>query len=156
VEGVTGVARVAEALRRAGADCEVIEVPSSAHSASEAAAALGCSVAQIVKSLIFRAVASDTPVLVLVSGARRVDVARLAELVGEAVEQAAPAFVVERTGYAVGGVPPLGHDNPIVSYLDTSLLEFDRVWAAAGSANAVFSIEPRELIAATSAKVVAT
>ena len=147
--------RVAEELRRLGATAEVRELPESTRTATDAAAAVGCAVAQIVKSLVFRSVVSDEPVLVLVSGADRVDEALLAQVVGEAVEQATGKFVRERTGYAIGGVPPVGHAQPVVTYLDEHLLDHALVWAAAGTPRAVFCIAPAELVRITSARVVA-
>ena len=147
--------RVAEELRRLGATAEVREMPESTRTATDAAAAVGCAVAQIVKSLVFRSVVSDEPVLVLVSGADRVDEALLAQVVGEAVEQATGKFVRERTGYAIGGVPPVGHAQPVVTYLDEHLLAHALVWAAAGTPRAVFCIAPAELVRITSARVVA-
>jgi prolyl-tRNA editing enzyme YbaK/EbsC (Cys-tRNA(Pro) deacylase)/mannose-6-phosphate isomerase-like protein (cupin superfamily) len=156
VEGLARASsRVAEELRRLGATAEVREMPESTRTASEAAAALGCAVAQIVKSLVFRSVVSDEPVLVLVSGADRVDEGLLAQVVGEAVEQATGKFVRERTGYAIGGVPPVGHAQPVVTYLDGHLLDHALVWAAAGTPRAVFSIAPADLVRITSARVVA-
>jgi prolyl-tRNA editing enzyme YbaK/EbsC (Cys-tRNA(Pro) deacylase) len=146
--------RVAEELRRRGVPGKVIEVPDSTRSAAEAAAAIGCDISQIVKSLVFRAVAQDQPVLVLASGADRVDEGRLAAVVGP-VEQATAKFVRDRTGFAIGGVPPVGHIEPLLTYLDEHLLDHDLVWAAAGTPRAVFPIEPRELVQVTSATVVA-
>ncbi len=148
-------ARVAEELGRLGATAEVREMPDSTRTAAEAAAALGCGVAQIVKSLVFRSVAGDEPVLVLVSGADRVDEARLAQVVGEEVEQATGKFVRARTGFAIGGVPPVGHTQPIATYLDRHLLDHALVWAAAGTPRAVFPISPADLVRITSARVVA-
>jgi prolyl-tRNA editing enzyme YbaK/EbsC (Cys-tRNA(Pro) deacylase) len=115
---------------------------------------VGCDVAQIVKSLIFRSVAADEPVLVLVSGADRVDEARLDQVVGEPTERATAEFVRARTGYAIGGVPPLAHSEKIATYLDEHLLDHAVVWAAAGTPRAVFSIAPADLLRVTSAKVV--
>ena len=128
-----GSTRVAEELRRLGVTSDVKEMPESTRSAAEAAAALGCDVAQIVKSLIFRSVVADEAVLVLASGADRVDESRLAEVVGEQVEQATGKFVRARTGFAIGGVPPVGHTQPLVTYLDEHLLDHALVWAAAGT-----------------------
>ena len=149
-----GATRFAGELRRLGVSCEVREMPASTRSAPEAAAAVGCDVAQIVKSLIFRSVEGDEPVLVLVSGSDRVDETRLSELVGGKVERATAEFVRARTGYAIGGVPPLGHTTPIVTYLDEHLLAHALVWAAAGSPRAVFPIAPADLRRITSATVV--
>ena len=144
-----GSARFAEELRRLGVTSDVKEMPESTRSAAEAAAALGCNVAQIVKSLIFRSVVADEAVLVLASGADRVDESRLAEVVGEQVEKATGKFVRARTGFAIGGVPPVGHAQPLVTYLDEHLLDHALVWAAAGTPRAA------DLIRITSAKVVA-
>jgi prolyl-tRNA editing enzyme YbaK/EbsC (Cys-tRNA(Pro) deacylase) len=145
--------RVAEELRRLGVVTEVVEMPDSTRSAADAAAALKCDVSQIVKSLIFRSVARDKPVLVLASGADRVDEARLAEIVGPVV-QANGKFVRDRTGFAIGGVPPVAHNEPLDTYLDDHLLRHDLVWAAAGTPRAVFSVSPRDLVKVTSATVV--
>jgi len=150
-----GPARIADELRRLGVTTAVREMPDSTRSAAEAAAALGCNVAQIVKSLVFRSVISDEAVLVLVSGADRVDQSRLAEEVGEQVEQATGRFVKARTGYAIGGVPPVGHAQPLLTFFDDHLLDHALVWAAAGTPRAVFSIKPADLLRITSAKVVA-
>ncbi len=150
-----GPSRVAEELLRLGVTSAVKEMPESTRTAVEAAAALGCDVAQIVKSLIFRAVVGDEALLVLVSGADRVDEPRLAEVVGEQVVKATGSFVRARTGYAIGGVPPVGHTQPVVTYLDEHLLDHGLVWAAAGSPRAVFPIKPADLLRITSAKVVA-
>jgi len=150
-----GAARVAEELERLGVAHDLRHMPESTRTAPQAAAAVGCGVAQIVKSLVFRSVLGDEPVLVLVSGADRVDESRLAEIVGGAVERATADFVRARTGFAIGGVPPLGHNEPIATYIDQHLLDHELVWAAAGTPNAVFSIKASELARITSAKVVA-
>jgi prolyl-tRNA editing enzyme YbaK/EbsC (Cys-tRNA(Pro) deacylase) len=146
--------RVAEELDRLGIASEVRVMPASTRSAADAAAALGCDVSQIVKSLIFRSVNSDTPILVLASGANRVDEGRLAEIVGGPVERATPEFVRASTGYAIGGVPPLGHIKRIGAYMDDHLLAHRLVWAAAGSPRAVFSVTPADLVRVSGAEVV--
>jgi prolyl-tRNA editing enzyme YbaK/EbsC (Cys-tRNA(Pro) deacylase) len=146
--------KVAEELRRRGVPGQVVEVPETTRSAAEAAAAIGCDISQIVKSLVFRAIARDEPVLVLVSGADRVDQGRLTEMVGP-VEQATAKFVRDRTGFAIGGVPPVGHAEQLPTYLDEHLLDHDLLWAAAGTPRAVFPIQPGQLVQVTSAKVVA-
>ena len=146
--------RFAEELRQLGVSSKVVEMPDSTRSAADAAAAIGCDISQIVKSLVFRSITRDEPVLVLASGADRVDEARLAAIVGP-VERATAAFVRARTGFAIGGVPPVGHLQPLDTYLDEHLLGHDVVWAAAGTPRAVFSIGPRELAQISSAKVVA-
>ena len=129
-------------------------MPDSTRTAEEAAAAIGCSVAQIVKSLVFRAVELDEPVLVLVSGADRVDEGRLGVTIGEAVERATGRFVRDRTGFAIGGVAPVGFETPVRTLIDEGLLGHEVVWAAAGTPNSVFPISPAELVRATGAEVV--
>jgi prolyl-tRNA editing enzyme YbaK/EbsC (Cys-tRNA(Pro) deacylase) len=148
-------ARVAEELNRLGIASEVRVMPASTRSAAEAAVAVGCDVSQIVKSLIFRSVEGDEPILVLASGANRVDVSRLAEIVQGPVERATAEFVRARTGYAIGGVPPVAHLERVDAYLDEDLLSHPVVWAAAGSPRAVFSLTPAELVRVTKAKVAA-
>jgi prolyl-tRNA editing enzyme YbaK/EbsC (Cys-tRNA(Pro) deacylase) len=148
-------ARVAEELTRLGITSEVRVMPASTRSAAEAAAAVGCDVSQIVKSLIFRAIESDEPILVLASGANRVDESRLAEIVQGPVQRATAEFVRARTGYAIGGVPPVAHLEQVDAYLDEHLLSHPVVWAAAGSPRAVFSVTPAELVRVTGATVVA-
>ncbi|HET9596290.1 MAG TPA: YbaK/EbsC family protein, partial [Anaeromyxobacteraceae bacterium] len=120
----------------------------------EAAAAVGCSVAQIVKSLVFRATRSDRLVLALASGTNRVSEAKLEARLGEPVRRADAAFVRERTGFAIGGVPPLGHAAPGVVLVDRDLLAFDVVWAAAGTPHAVFQVAPPDLVRAAGGEVV--
>lgn len=154
VEELAGSAgRVAEELRRLGIAPDIKEMPESTRSASEAAAAIGCDASEIVKSLVFRAVQSDDPVLVLAPGSTRVDESKLAAAVGEPVEQATGKFVRDRTGFAIGGVAPVGHSRPVVTYMDQSLLDHEVVWAAAGTPRSVFPIAPEDLRRATEAKV---
>ena len=150
------MSRVAEALRERDIGAEVRELPDSTRTAPEAAAALGCEVAQIVKSLVFRGEESGDPVLVLVSGADRVDERLLAEAAGEPIGKADADFVRERTGFAIGGVPPVGHTQPVATYAEERLLALEQVWAAAGTPRAVFGpVSPAELVRATGARVVA-
>jgi prolyl-tRNA editing enzyme YbaK/EbsC (Cys-tRNA(Pro) deacylase) len=124
---------------------EVREMPDSTHTAAEAASAIGCTLAQIVKSLIFRGCTSGKPVLVLASGPNRVNEKALATLAGEKIERATPEFVRESTGYVIGGVPPLGHAVTPQVWMDEDLLGFANVWAAAGTPRSVFEVDPREL-----------
>ena len=136
-----------------GSDFEVREFPESTRTADEAAAAIGCEVGQIVKSLLFRAAESGRPVLVLASGANRVDTAKLGAALGEAVGRADADFVRAKTGFAIGGVPPVGHLEPPVAFIDPDLLGHDEVWAAAGTPNAVFRLAPAALVALTGGRV---
>lgn len=146
------VVRVVEALETLGVETQVKEFAESTRTAEEAAAAVGCTVGQIVKSLIF--LAGDTPILTLVSGANQADTSRLAEIAGAPITRANAAIVREATGYAIGGVPPLGHATRLPTYLDRDLLQYEIIWAAAGTPNAVFSITPGELERITGAEII--
>jgi prolyl-tRNA editing enzyme YbaK/EbsC (Cys-tRNA(Pro) deacylase) len=141
------------AIQELGFICEVIELPGSTRTASEAAEAVGCSLGQIVKSLVFASVPNHQAILVLVSGANRVNEQRLAAVFGEAVVKADGDFVRAQTGFAIGGVPPLGHVQPIPTFIDADLMSFDKVWAAAGTPHAIFSLTPAELLAMTRGEV---
>jgi prolyl-tRNA editing enzyme YbaK/EbsC (Cys-tRNA(Pro) deacylase) len=145
--------KVQDALKSHGMPCEVVELPDSTRTAPEAARAVGCEVGQIVKSLVFRGRASRQPVLVLASGANRVDEKRLGELLGEPIERADAEYVRQSTGFAIGGVPPVGHDTPLRTYIDQDLLRYQTVWAAAGTPNAVFSVAAADLQSLTGGTV---
>lgn len=140
--------RVQEGLRARGLELEVRELPKSARSAAEAAAALHCDVAQIAKSLVFR-LESGGAVLVVASGANRVDLDRLTAHLGEPVHKPGADFVREATGYAIGGVPPAFHSAPLLTLVDEDLLVYSTIWAAAGTPNAVFALSPDALLALT-------
>ena len=146
--------KVQESLDSAGVTCRVRELEVSARTAAEAAEAVGCQVGQIVKSLIFRGKSSGNPILALASGKNRVDEKLMEAACGEPVGKADAAFVRERTGFAIGGIPPLGHTTPLVPYLDADLLQYGTVWAAAGTPNAVFEVDPKALRDATGAMVI--
>lgn len=139
-------------LRDLGVSAEAKEFSESTRTASEAAAAIGAEVGQIVKSLVF--MAGSTPILALVSGANQVDTLRLGELAGAPIARASAEEVRAATGYAIGGVPPVGHASLLPTYCDAALQQYPLVWAAAGTPNAVFSITPDELIRVTGARVV--
>lgn len=147
------VRRVREALEEHGISAEMVELEQTARSAVEAADALGCRVEQIVKSVIFRGGDTGKPILVLASGPNRVDEARLADLASEPVRKADAAFVRNKTGYAIGGVPPLGHTEPAVTFVDEDLMRQEKVWAAAGHTHVVFGLRPAELLEASGAAV---
>ena len=142
------IARVQEALRAAGLSNEVRELPDSTRSSAEAAAALGCSVAQIAKSVVFRS-GSGRPVLVVASGANRVDERKVEALLGDRLLRADAGYVRDRTGFAIGGVAPIAHATPPHVFLDEELFAFDRVYAAAGTPFAIFALTPAELEALT-------
>ena len=144
-------ARVQATLRALGVSAEVIELSESARTAAEAAAACGVAVGQIVKSLVF--VAGDEAILVLVSGANQADERRLRALTGQPVRRADADTVRRATGFAIGGVPPVGHPRPLRTFLDRDLLGYDRLVAAAGTPHAVFSLTPAELLRLTGGEV---
>lgn len=123
-----------------GFDLTVLELPDSTRSADDAARTLGCSKAQIIKSLVFRTDESRKPVLVLASGPNRVDEEKIARLSGSPVSKATPDFVKHVTGYSIGGVPPIGHPERLTTFVDEDLLKHDETWAAAGTPKAVFKI----------------
>jgi Cys-tRNA(Pro) deacylase len=144
--------RVAAAAAAAGDGLEVRRFPEGTRTAEDAAAAVGCAVGQIVKSLVF--VADGQPVVALVSGAHRLDPVRLAAALGaERVERADGDAVREATGYAIGGVPPFGHAEPLPVLMDRALLDHDLLWAAAGRPDAVFAVTPDDLERASGAVV---
>ncbi len=139
--------RVQEALRALGISAHVRELPQSTRTAPEAARAVGTSVGQIVKSLIF--MAGEEPLLVCTSGSNRVCLEKLAALTGKPVRPATPEEVREQTGFAIGGVPPVGHRRRLRTLLDRDLFQYDELWAAAGTPFAVFSTTPQELLRMT-------
>ncbi len=136
-----------------GPSFTVVEFDESTHAAQEAADAIGCAVAQIAKSVLFRTAQSGRAVLVVASGANKVDEKKVRALLGEKIERASPDFVREMTGFEVGGVPPLGHAQPCTVYLDEDLKNFPALWAAGGTPNAVFEIGFGELAQLSGATV---
>ena len=145
--------RVAEVLSGHGHSGQILLLDASARSAAEAAAALGVSQQQIVKSLVFRGCRSSRPILALVGGTDRVDPRRLEDHVGERVERADADWVREQTGFAIGGVPPVGHAANVRTVAERSLVEFAELWAAAGTPHAVFPLRGDELARLTGAEL---
>jgi prolyl-tRNA editing enzyme YbaK/EbsC (Cys-tRNA(Pro) deacylase) len=146
--------KVQDALAELGLTLQVVELPSSTRTAVEAAQAVGCQVGQIVKSLVFRAAQSDRPVLVVASGANRVNEACLGHLLGEPIAKADADYVRLRTGFAIGGVPPLAHAEPLSIFIDQDLMQYAEIWAAAGTPHAVFCLTPAQLITITGGMVI--
>ena len=146
-----GVARFLAAVAPLGLHPEIREFDESTHTAAEAAAAIGCDVAAIVKSLVFQS--GGAPLLVLASGPNRVDTAALGARIGAVIGKADADAVKSASGYSIGGVPPLGLVTPMRTVFDETLLALPLVWAAAGSATAVFAIEPDELVRLSGAEV---
>lgn len=145
-------ARVQAAAEALGLAVEVRIMPDSTRTAVEAAAACGCTVGQIVKSLVFKGKSSGKPILLLVSGSNRVDEKGVAAVLGEALTRPDADFVRATTGFAIGGIPPLGHASPVDTWIDEDLLQYLTVWAAAGTPNAVFAVDPAKLREAVSAR----
>lgn len=146
--------KVQEALSVAGIDCRVVELPGSTRTAAEAASAVGCRVEQIAKSIVFQGRNSGRPVMVITSGSNRVDEKKLHDLISEPVKKADAEFVRLHTGFAIGGVPPVGHATPLEIYVDEALMAYSEIWAAAGTPHAVFKLTPDDLLRITRAKTV--
>ena len=145
------LARVEAALKAAGLPCDIRDMPESTRTAPEAAAAAGCALDQIVKSIIFRGETSGHIRLFLTAGGNQVDPALASALAGETLGKADAQLVRTETGFAIGGVAPLGHLNPVPCWLDRRLLDFATVWAAAGTPRHIFAIDPQRLLQATGA-----
>ncbi len=146
--------KVQEALNSLGYDITVIEYAESTRTAQEAAERAGCTLGQITKSMIFKGKTSGKPILVLTSGANRVNEARISEYAGEPIGRADADFVRKTTGFAIGGVPPLGHLQKMDTYLDEDLMQYPTIWAAAGTPNAIFELTPADLQKITEGRVV--
>ena len=146
--------RVQDALARLGLTLQVVELPDSTRTAVEAAQAIGCQVGQIVKSLVFKGKRSGRPVLVAASGPNRVDERKIEALISEPLGKADAEFVRQRTGFVIGGVPPVGHSEQLETFIDQDLLQYDEIWAAAGTPHAVFRLTPADLVRITGGRVV--
>lgn len=146
--------KVQRSLKEAGFDFQVIELPQTTRSAQEAAREVGCLVEQIVKSLIFRTKESNRAILILVSGANRVNEIKVSSYLGEPIEKADAEFVRDKTGFSIGGVPPVCHREKLETLVDEDLLKYEAIWAAAGTPNAVFSLSPPDLLKITGGKVI--
>jgi prolyl-tRNA editing enzyme YbaK/EbsC (Cys-tRNA(Pro) deacylase) len=147
------IERVREAAAAGGLKIEVRRMGESTRTAEEAARQCGCAVAQIVKSLIFQGSVSGKLFLFMISGIDRLDLDKAAKLAGEPLTRADPRYVREQTGFAIGGVSPLGHLIRIGAFADEALLQYQTVWAAAGAHDAVFAAEPKALIEAANAEI---
>jgi prolyl-tRNA editing enzyme YbaK/EbsC (Cys-tRNA(Pro) deacylase) len=146
--------KVQDVLAAQGFPYQVVESATSSRTAAEAAALVGCDVIQIVKSLVFMTKDSGRPVLVLTSGANQVNEWRISALLREPLEKARAAFVREHTGFAIGGVAPVGHPKPIETFIDQDLIKLPEIWAAAGTPNALFRLAPGDLVKMTGGRVV--
>jgi prolyl-tRNA editing enzyme YbaK/EbsC (Cys-tRNA(Pro) deacylase) len=144
--------KIQDQIKSLGYDYTVIEHADSTRTAQEAADRAGCELGQIVKSLIFKGKDSGKPILILTSGANRVDEQRIREYVGEAIGRADADFVRAVTGFAIGGVPPFGHFQKLETYFDEDFLKYETIWAAAGTPNAIFEVKTSDLQKMTQAK----
>lgn len=150
----TAAQRVQHALAALGCEGRLRQLPQPARTAAAAAAAVGCEVGQIVKSLVFALRGGGVPLLVLTSGANRVDEATLARVVGEPLAKADAEFVRTHTGFAIGGVAPVGHPSALTTLIDEDLMRWPPVWAAGGHPHTVFSLAPQELARITGGLIV--
>lgn len=146
--------KVQQALQALGMTLQVVELPDSTRTAIEAAQAVGCQVGQIVKSLVFKTKRSQRALLVIASGSNRVDEKLIEARLGEPLGKADAEFVRQQTGFAIGGVPPLGHASPLLTFIDQDLLQYERVWAAAGTPHAVFALNPADLARMTGGEII--
>jgi prolyl-tRNA editing enzyme YbaK/EbsC (Cys-tRNA(Pro) deacylase) len=149
----TSAQKIQDQLKSLGYDYTVIEHSESTRTAQEAADRAGCELGQIVKSLIFKGKDSGKPILVLTSGANRVDEKRIREYAGEAISRPDADFVRTVTGFAIGGVPPIGHMQEMETYIDEDFLQYDTIWAAAGTPNAIFELKTSDLKKLTNGRI---
>lgn len=147
--------KVQDTLLGLGFAYKIIELPATTHTAQEAAQAVGCELGQIAKSLVFRTKQSHRPVLVVASGPNRVNEKKLGEYLAEPIERPDADFVRKQTGFAIGGVPPVGLATPFETFIDEDLLQYGEIWAAGGTPFAVFKLDPADLPKMTGGRVVA-
>jgi len=148
------VQMVQDALKALGFINEVMELQSTTRTSAEAAQAVGCRVEQIAKSIVFRGKQTDRPVLVIASGPNRINEKKIEALISEPIGKADANFVRQKTGFVIGGVPPVGHLEKIEIFIDEDLLKYDKIWAAAGTPNAVFKLTPSDLVKMTGGRIV--
>ena len=146
--------KVQDALKALGFSNQVTELQSTTRTSVEAAQAVGCQVEQIAKSLVFQGKRTNRPILVIASGANRVNEKRIAEFVSEPVGKADADYVRKSTGFVIGGVPPIAHIEKLEIFIDEDLQQYGEIWAAAGSPNAIFRLSPSDLIKMTGGRVV--
>ena len=146
---------VQNALDQKGIQTTVIELPASTRTAQDAAQTIGCKIEQIVKSLVFKTKDGNTPIIVLASGPNRVNESMIESIIGEKITKADADFVREVTGFAIGGIPPVGHKQSIKTFIDEDLMKYEELWAAAGTPNAVFCLKNSDLQSLTNGIIVA-
>jgi prolyl-tRNA editing enzyme YbaK/EbsC (Cys-tRNA(Pro) deacylase) len=148
------VQKVQDALKALGFPNQVLELQSTTRTSSDAAQAVGCTVEQIAKSIVFKGKQTQKPILVIASGPNRVNEKRIEEFISESLGKANADFVRKHTGFVIGGVPPIGHLEKLEIFIDEDLLKYEEIWAAAGSPHAVFKLTPSALIKMTGGRVV--
>jgi len=145
---------VQDVLLQKGINFKVIELPDSTRTAQEAATTIGCQVSQIIKSLIFKTKETNKPILVLASGSNRVNEQLIEKQLGEKITKADADFAREITGFAIGGIPPIGHKHHLQTFIDEDLLQLTELWAAAGTPNAVFNLKAKDLQPLTNGTII--
>jgi prolyl-tRNA editing enzyme YbaK/EbsC (Cys-tRNA(Pro) deacylase) len=146
--------KVQSVLNEFGFELNVIELSDSTRTAQEAANTIGCTISQIAKSLIFQGKTTKNPILIIASGINRINEKAIKEYIGEKLGKADADFVLEHTGFAIGGIPPIGHKNPINTFIDEDLMQYEEIWAAAGTPNAVFKLTPKILAEITKGNII--
>jgi len=146
--------KVQQAVLDLGFNFRIVEFSETTRTSADAAAAIGCTVGQIAKTLVFQTVDSQKPILIIASGSNRVNEKTIQTILGEPIKKANAEFVRAATGFAIGGIPPVGHPSPITTLIDQDLLTYSEIWAAAGTPNAVFPLTPEELIKMTGGSVI--
>lgn len=146
--------KVQSVLNEFGFELNVIELSDSTRTAQEAANTIGCTISQIAKSLIFQGKTTKNPILIIASGTNRINEKAIKEYIGEKLGKADADFVLEHTGFAIGGIPPIGHKNPINTFIDEDLMQYEEIWAAAGTPNAVFKLTPKILAEITKGNII--
>jgi len=146
--------KVQEVLKVLGLELQVVELQETTRTSADAARAVGCEVGQIAKSLVFRGQKTQRPILVIASGSNRVNEKRVGELISEPLGKADADFVRQKTGFVIGGIPPVGHAEKLEVFIDEDLLRYSEIWAAAGTPNAVFRLTPSDLVRMTEGRVI--
>jgi prolyl-tRNA editing enzyme YbaK/EbsC (Cys-tRNA(Pro) deacylase) len=146
--------KVQEVLKVLGLELQVVELQETTRTSADAARAIGCEVGQIAKSLVFRGQRTQRPILVIASGSNRVNEKRVGELISEPLGKADADFVRQKTGFVIGGIPPVGHAEKLEVFIDEDLLRYSEIWAAAGTPNAVFRLTPSDLVRMTEGRVI--
>jgi prolyl-tRNA editing enzyme YbaK/EbsC (Cys-tRNA(Pro) deacylase) len=149
-----GAQKVQDILKARGFANMVVELQATTRTSAEAAQAVGCRVEQIAKSIVFQGKQTHRPVLVIASGPNRVNEKRIEEFISEPLGKADADYVREKTGFVIGGVAPIGHLEKLEIFIDEDLLQYGKIWAAAGSPNAVFQLTPSDLVKMTGGRVI--